>query len=106
MALTDLEKRVLDCLPVGANNAKTFNKINLEHHLRLNRRQFCEAVEGLRNNGIAVGSRRKFPQGYYLIETEAERLESMKEYKSQILREIKILRKMAVATIITKEEIA
>ena len=95
--LTSKEAHLLKHLPIGAENAKTHAQLKAE--TGLNRRDFCELVESLRDKKYPIGSIRNQSGGYFVIVSEAERQATIAAYEAQIRRSQAVIRNLKMSSL-------
>lgn len=88
--MTELEKRVLKLIPVGADNPRSGRYIATT--LGLNIRNLRDIINRLIvRYGVPIVAKRGLASGYYIPANDTERLEGIRELKAQYNNEGKRL---------------
>lgn len=88
--MTDLEKRVLQLIPIGADNPRQGRYIAMT--LQLNIRAVRDIISRLViKYGVPIVAKRGLVSGYYIPANEQERLEGIRELNAQYNQEGKRL---------------
>lgn len=99
---SDTETRILNALGVGISQAKSSKWF--KNNLGISRRVLCAAIESLRLKGIAIGADRSAKGGYYLMESDDEKMATINQYDSQI-KKMLVIRNQLSKTLVGATQI-
>lgn len=95
--LTTIESDVLDVIPNGSSHKIAIRR-DIGQLIGADERTIYEVVNSLRKKGVPVCAKRSGEdRGYFIAQTEEERIEGLSAYKSQV---------QDMATLITQIEAA
>lgn len=81
--LSAIESDVLDVIPVGSGQKIAIRDVG--QLVGLDERTIYEVINSLRKKGVPVCAKRSGEdRGYFIAETEQERIEGLAAYKSQV----------------------
>lgn len=81
--LSAIESDVLDVIPVGSGQKIAIRDVG--QLVSIDERTIYEVINSLRKKGVPVCAKRSGEdRGYFIAETEQERIEGLAAYKSQV----------------------